>query len=60
MAPPTGYSFKSALTFEQIRARLAELGHGTWEVRDSDTYGTYLRQCLTHYGPSGVKSDATI
>jgi len=26
----------------------------------NSTYGTYLRQCLTHYGPSGVKSGATI
>ena len=41
--PPSGYSFKSKLTFAQIRARLAELGHGEWEERDNDTYGTYIR-----------------
>ncbi|HEX5063775.1 MAG TPA: hypothetical protein VFV99_30560 [Kofleriaceae bacterium] len=41
--PPSGYSFKSNLTFAQIRARLAELGHGTWEERESDIYGSYIR-----------------
>src|SRR5262245_66565970 len=39
---PTGYAFKSALTFAQIRERLAYLGHGEWDERDNDTYGTYL------------------
>jgi len=40
---PTGYRFKSRLTFAQIRARLNELGHGTWEERDSGIYGDYIR-----------------
>ena len=43
MSPPSGYSFKSALGFGQIRERLAQLGHGEWEERDSDIYGTYIR-----------------
>ena len=43
MSLPWAYSFKSQLTFEQIRARLAELGHGDWEERDSDVYGGYIR-----------------
>ena len=42
MPAPSGYSFKSSLTFEEIRARLAELGHGDWEERESDIYGTYI------------------
>jgi hypothetical protein len=42
VAAPSGYSFKTALTFEQLRERLATLGHGDWQERDSDIYGTYL------------------
>src|SRR5262249_23477086 len=40
---PSGYAFKSTLTFEQIRERLAQLGHGEWDERDNDTYRTYIR-----------------
>ena len=43
---PSGYSFKSALTLEQICERLAQLGHGEWEERDSAIYGTYISGAL--------------
>ena len=43
MALPTGYSFRSVLSIEQIRTRLQELGHGEWEEGDSAWYGDYIR-----------------
>ena len=39
---PQGYSFKTTLSWYGLRARLKELGHGTWDERDNDTYGTYI------------------
>ena len=46
MRPPSGYSFKSALSFTEIQARLESLGHGVWEERDSAWYGTYISGTL--------------
>jgi hypothetical protein len=36
------YSFQSALTVEEMLARLNPAGPWTWSVRDSDRYGEYL------------------
>ena len=46
MAPPSGYSFKSRLSFVEIRARLDELGHGVWNERESSWYGDYIAGSL--------------
>ena len=46
MAIPSGYSFRSRLTFAVIRQRLQALGHGEWEERESTWYGDYLSGSL--------------
>jgi len=46
MALPSAYSFKSRLSFDEIRTRLEGLGHGEWEDGDSAWYGNYIRGSL--------------
>ncbi len=46
MSAPCGYAFRSVLAFEQLRDRLAQLGHGEWQERDNDVYGTYIAGAL--------------
>lgn len=43
MTLPTGYAFKSRLSFTEIRWRLDGLGQGRWEDGDSAWYGNYIR-----------------
>jgi hypothetical protein len=42
MSLPSGYSFKTTLSWIELQARLVQLGHGTWEERESAWYGDYL------------------
>ncbi len=37
------YSFQSPLAVEEMLDRLNQAGPWTWSLRDSDTYGFYLR-----------------
>jgi hypothetical protein len=41
-AYPSAYAFESPLTVEQMFAALQAAGPWTWELRDSDSYGTYV------------------
>ena len=43
MSLPTGYSFKSRLSFTELTWRLDGLGHGRWDHGDSAWYGNYIR-----------------
>lgn len=40
---PEAYSFESTLTLAAMLAALEAAGPWTWTLRDSDTYGDYLR-----------------
>jgi hypothetical protein len=46
MALPSGFSFKSRLSFVEIRARVEELAHDRWTERESSWYGDYIAGTL--------------
>jgi hypothetical protein len=52
---PSAYAFESPLTVEQMHAALQAAGPWSWELRDSDSYGTYVGSWPDFKGPVKVR-----
>jgi hypothetical protein len=39
---PGGYAFKLDTTMNELKAKLAALGHGEWQDWESNSYGDYI------------------